>query len=434
MIISNEEQFSEFLSKWNIEDSFVDVLFLDPEKHPNNNKISAVFVQFLSGDSYILPFHHHDCNNLQLSYLDRLPSSTSNKFCVNKTNILSVLKLKNLIDLKIRKYLETGIVFDDNKWYTEAHIHYYNTSPLSDLNGIIPILKHLESFDNMVKYLRSLITGTFNPWYNDKLPVALSFIEEAGLNCDLNKFVGKVKHLNDTLTYTHYNIFTATGRPSNAFGGVNYAALGKSDGSRQGFTSRFDGGKLFQFDYDAFHIRIIADLIGYDLPKDSIHNWFAEQYFGNIEITDEMYDESKRISFTNLYGTSVDDNETIEFFSETYKFRKKLWEYAQTHNHIPSPYTGRKIYLASIDNVSETKIFNYLLQLLETEHNIGIIYDLMKYMKPMKSKLILYTYDSFLFDVHPDEVESMNEIKAVIEDGGKYPARLETGTTYHSLS
>ena len=52
------------------------------------------------------------------------------------------------------------------------------------------------------------------------------------------------------MEWTQYHPFTTTSRPSNNFGGVNYAALNKDDGSRDRFVSRFEGGKLVQFDYD----------------------------------------------------------------------------------------------------------------------------------------------------------------------------------------
>ena len=39
--------------------------------------------------------------------------------------------------------------------------------------------------------------------------------------------------------YTEYNLYTSTGRPSNKFGGVNFAALNKEDGSRNSFVFIF---------------------------------------------------------------------------------------------------------------------------------------------------------------------------------------------------
>ena len=42
-------------------------------------------------------------------------------------------------------------------------------------------------------------------------------------------------------------------------------------------------------DFDAYHPRLIADIIGYDLPAGSVHEYFARQYFGKQEISDKEY-------------------------------------------------------------------------------------------------------------------------------------------------
>ena len=48
--------------------------------------------------------------------------------------------------------------------------------------------------------------------------------------------------------HTEYNLFTSTGRPSNRFGNINYAALKKDDGCRFGnVTSAQDGTLISLF-------------------------------------------------------------------------------------------------------------------------------------------------------------------------------------------
>ena len=55
----------------------------------------------------------------------------------------------------------------------------------------------------------------------------LYLIESSGLNSSKG------------LEYTQYNPYTSTGRPSNRYNGINYAALNKEDGTRDRFVSRF---------------------------------------------------------------------------------------------------------------------------------------------------------------------------------------------------
>ena len=50
-----------------------------------------------------------------------------------------------------------------------------------------------------------------------------------------------------------------------------------------------------------------------------------------------------------------------------------------------------------------------------------------------KSLPILYTYDSILFDVHPDDgIEYILEIKKVMESGG-FPTDIEIGDNYKDM-
>ena len=117
----------------------------------------------------------------------------------------------------------------------------------------------------------------------------LNFIESGGL------------YTENGYEYTQYNLLTSTGRPSNSFGGINYAALNKKDWSRERFVSRFkDEGMLVEYDFDSYHLRLVGNKIGYDLPKESVHKYFAQQYNTN-------YEDSKKLSFKYLYGGITDE-------------------------------------------------------------------------------------------------------------------------------
>ena len=99
-----------------------------------------------------------------------------------------------------------------------------------------------------------------------------------GLEVDRKKFLDRwkdnEKSLKGNRTFTEYNPYTITSRPSNRHLGINYSALNKKDGSRECFIPQ-EGKKFVQFDYDAHHVRIIGKLIGYDLPDTSVHQWLS---------------------------------------------------------------------------------------------------------------------------------------------------------------
>ena len=83
-----------------------------------------------------------------------------------------------------------------------------------------------------------------------------------------------------------------------------------------------------------------------------------------------------------------------------------------------------------LKNVNSYKIFNYLLQSAETEKNCKIISELNNHFRNMRSKIILYTYDAFLFDVHKTEFEVMKSLIDVITSEGQYPIRMYSVKSY----
>ena len=61
------------------------------------------------------------------------------------------------------------------------------------------------------------------------------------------------------------------------------------------------------------------------------------------------------------------------------------------------------------------KLFNYLLQNYETSQNILIIWDILSMLRGKKSKLVLYTYDSFLIDFCEEEQDLVQDMKKIFE-------------------
>ena len=59
---------------------------------------------------------------------------------------------------------------------------------------------------------------------------------------------------------------------------------------------------------------------------------------------------------------------------------------------------------------------------LETAMNIRILWDIFKSLRNRKTKLVLYTYDSFLFDFKEGEEDLIDEIKQIIN---KYKLQIK---------
>jgi hypothetical protein len=264
-------------------------------------------------------------------------------------------------------------------------------------------------------------TKDTNQWVDDTMIPILSDIERKGIQVDREKFFDRwPTHQKSLLlenTFTEYNPYTITSRPSNRHLGINYGALNKKDGSRDVFVPR--KGKLFlQFDYDAYHVRIIGKLIKYKLPDTSVHQWLADQYGCD-------YDESKGRTFRILYGGVSEEDRKIPFFDEVDKFIRKMQMEAVRNGYLQTP-KGRKIPLGWIEQPNSQKFFNYILQATETEFNIEVLNKLKEKGLPLP---ILYTYDSFLFEFDDSEVETIKKIKSVLESYG-FPVKADWGSDY----
>ncbi len=95
-----------------------------------------------------------------------------------------------------------------------------------------------------------------------------------------------------------------------------------------------------------------------------------------------------------------------------------------------TPIMSRKIEIN--DSLNKNKLFNYILQAVETERNILILDKLHRLDMGQQSIPILYTYDSILFDVHPDDENDILEVKKVMEMDG-FPTELEIGVNYGNM-
>ena len=83
--------------------------------------------------------------------------------------------------------------------------------------------------------------------------------------------------------------------------------------------------------------------------------------------------------------------------------------------------------------VNKNKLLNYYIQSFETERNLKIIGRINNLLGEKDTKMILYTYDSFLFDFNmSDGVKALKQIKNVLEDS-MFPVKVKAGVNYHKM-
>ena len=84
--------------------------------------------------------------------------------------------------------------------------------------------------------------------------------------------------------------------------------------------------------------------------------------------------------------------------------------------------------------MNANKLFNYTIQLMETENNMKVLSELIPKIKDYKSKLILYNYDSFLLDFNmEDGLDYLHKVKDTLEQDGKFPVKVSWGLNYHEM-
>lgn len=380
--------------------------------------ISFVYIRTKDTD-FILNFQHIDAGSV-----DRFPI---HKLCNENTLVFGNRYIQSKgLDYEWVYFEEYGKPFIFNEFAVE--VFKGHRSDYIELNDCIPlvkwyeVLKRITDIQNRQSWYRT---------YSDSIK-ELGRLEGAGVQVEEEKFIDSFSFnpafIDGSKVYTQYNPYTTTGRPSNRHLNVNYSALNKSDGTRSMIVSRFDGGTLLQFDYESYHIRLIAKLIGYEFPKGVT----AHQHLADLYGCD--YETSKGITFRYLYGGLDNNAREIPFFAEVEKYISGLYQKFVISGRLTTPLFGREIPHTKIEGASEQKVFNYLLQALETEVNYMKIPNVLDYLSDKKSKMVLYTYDAFLIDTHPSERDSvLNHLPTVMERGG-FPVKIEEGTNYNDLS
>ena len=387
--------------------------------HPLGNRLSFLYYRQSDGSDGIINFNHIDAKNLD-------------KFDISKIVNVNTLVLDNRylktigLDYEWVSFEENGKPFIFSEVVESVYRGYRND--FKELNDCVPLMKWYE----VLKTIPNI--STRREWdrkYTSAIKT-LGRLEGAGVKVVEEKFIDSFNFnpqyiKRNGIVFTQYNPYTTTGRPSNRHLNINYSALNKSDGTRECFISRHPKGTLIQFDYESYHIRLIAKMVGYEFPKGET----AHQHLANLYGCD--YETAKKITFTYLYGGLDDNARGIPFFQKVDEYIKKLYQSFVISGKLTTLLYKREIPFSRIEGGNEQKVFNYLLQSLETEINYMKIGEVMEYLEGRMSKMILYTYDAFIIDTHPIEREMiLNDIKVIMERGD-FPVRIEEGENYNNL-
>tara|TARA_B110000003_G_scaffold212090_1_gene211071 strand:- start:262 stop:1530 length:1269 start_codon:yes stop_codon:yes gene_type:complete len=408
----------DFLFNSGYKEVFIEVIPYNSRIHPKLNKISLIYIRPLDATKgYMLCINHSESLNALDTELDTLLRKFNVIYCRDKKEMLHYFPLKTLRDINLgpNPYIRPT---------TNAHdIMYNRDGDNPEINLCVPIVKHYELCETIFENLKTNINNKptkYDEFFNSRVSVVFNALERSGLHIHIPKFEGYFHPVDSEYVYTQYNLKTLTTRPSNKFKNVNYAALNKENGCRQAFIPTND--KFVECDISAYHPSLSCRLIDYNFPTVDIHSHLQSLY-------GVSYKKSKELTFKQLYGGVFKEYEHLEYFKKIKEYIRNLWLLFEHGEDIECPISSYVYNKKDYEDMNPQKLFNYLLQNLETSMNVRILWDVLCLLKGKNTKLRLYTYDSFLFDWDQEEEQLMNDIKSVFTKY-KFNIKIKQGYDY----
>ena len=402
-LIEDLEQLKVFYNS-GFKEAFVEVIPFNNFEHPIQNNVSAVYVRPLeSSKGFMLCSRHSETLGIELRHIKEVLKKFDKLYCRDKKELLHYFPLKSLWDISPppNPYIRPT---------TQTHEIFYNQHRNNrEINVIIPIVKHYEICEREYNDLHSYIgkDTQYGTFFNTKTSLVYNAIERNGIAIKPELFSEYFYQTEETKVYTQYNLKTLTTRPSNRFNGVNYAALNKDNGSRKSFIPEND--EFIEIDITAYHPTITSRLVDFTFPDNDIHSSFASMYGVDR-------DKAKELTFKQLYGGIFKEYEHIEFFKKVKNYIQQRWGQFSTQGFVECDISSYRFEKDSLENMNPQKLFNYILQNYETSQNILILWDILSILRGKKSKLVLYTYDSFLIDLSAEEQGLVQDLQNIFKN------------------
>ena len=402
-LVENKEQLNVLINS-SYKKAFIEVIPYNDTIHPVLNHVSLVYIRPLEATKgFMVCVTHSESLNALNTRVNELVDKFEVLYCRDKKEILHYFPNKTLYDITPPPHTYIRPTTPTHDLYYRKH----KDNP--ELNLIIPIVKHYELCETIFGDLKANINiekTKYNEFFNNRVSVVFNTIERNGIRICNDTFSEYFHDIDGEYAHTQFNLKTTTTRPSNKFKNVNYAALNKENGCRKSFIPR--NNRLVEIDISAYHPSLAASLIGYDFANVDIHAHFASLY--GVD-----YKKSKELTFKQLYGGVFDNYKSLEFFQKIEKYVGETWRKFESDGFIECEISGYRYEKENLQNMNPQKLFNYILQNLETSMNVRILWDMFCILRKCNTKLVLYTYDSFLFDLDNDEEDILEEIRNVFK-------------------
>jgi len=412
-------------------DCFIRFIPKNDNFHPALTELSLIYIRPLDDKKgYVICLDHTESFGIdKVEVFDWLLEHTGKLWVLNKKKALHWMYplADKLFDVNFISFVDTSGTG------TRCTSYYYNKYPsLPNTNCLIPISKHYEESEAIFALAQDTIqkyslTDTQFQFQNFRTTHVFYQIEKNGIKADKNCFIdhynGKLAYPQFNLykgkLYSNYSLYTTTSRPSNTFNSINFAALNKDNGERKCYKPEND--MFIEVDFQGYHPRLIGEMIGFEFPKDQ--NTY--EYLGGLLGVSK--EEAKELTFKQLYGGVWNEYRDKPFFKDVVAEVDDLWDTFQYGSYVN---TENKIFRRDVLNdINPQKLLNYIVQSVETSTNVQLLELVLNYLENKKTKLILYTYDAFLFDYSQEDGNILQDIVNILE----YPVSIKQGKTYHGL-
>jgi len=420
-LVETKDQLREFFNQ-DYKEVFVEIIPYHNYIHPALNDVCLVYIRpTYDSKGYMFCIDHSETMSLGKTYIEKLLKHIDTVYVRDKKSFLYYFQLNKVTDISSIKHIETPSepVFD---------IFYRKHPNKTDINKIIPIVKHYEVCENIYTQLQQTILDPkpeYVKFYN-KGALAFFGIEKNGIKINEDKFYkyyepnNSLYSIRDSRVFTQYNLNTTTRRPSNAFNSINFAALKKDNHSRSSFIPQ--NNEFLEIDISAYHPTLAGQLVSHEFDNPDIHADFASMY--SVD-----YAKAKELTFKQLYGGVFEEYKSLPFFQKIQTYVQEQWKLFNEQGFINTPISGYKFEKDKLENMNPQKLFNYILQNLETSTNIGILLKIHKILTGKNTKIVLYTYDSFLLDWDEDEEQELEQIKNIFKEM-KLSIKINGGKNY----
>lgn len=365
---------------------------------------------------YLYYFRNISTNQYTLSeILDTNLFQTSQIFCYNKKYLLQLfskidsnINVTKIYDINFLQHIPIKYEFetiDVYKFWQNGEYKFHK-----NLNKFIPNIKHLEYLENKYQMFENflqnfdtnLLQSDYVKFYNETFITTFTKLEQTPIN-----FHKKI--------YSNYNLYNKYSRPTNVSNGINFTALSKKNEDLKNFIPNND--IFVEFDYTSYQIHLLYNLLNIEHNGD-IYKDLCKLY----KIDDR--DEAKKKTLILTFGDSeINPYPNNKFFTKLFELKNLL----KTVDVFTSPISGKQIEL-----IGNSGDISKILQIIETEKNVIILEQILEYLNEKFTKLVLYKYDAFLFDVcYEDGVEVLKDLEQILMKNGD--VSMKHGKNYFEI-